>query len=190
MPFIIAPSNNPNQEYKVFTKNVADTINGSRLVKTVLCASGSNIILTPVEGSSPQKYTITQYLIDGINLFQYSSFLIFGQTDPAQNGIYDVKSVGIAPDPLVVTLERNPNFDTQSNILNSLIQVLYGNTFANTQYIPAITIPFIINEDPITITEYSVDVSVLAVPNTIVKRDESGNILANKFIGSADGGTF
>jgi len=110
----------------------------------VMAATTVNLIATYTAGSIPASPgvgatltnagALTAFTIDGEAGVLDSYYLIKNQTNPVQNGIYTLTTVGDNVSiPWVLT--RNINFNQPSNIIDSgVVYVLYGMSLQSTLY--------------------------------------------------------
>ena len=104
----------------------------------------TNIQLTP---NGLGFYTILENSLGGVELaLNGKSFLLVGQTNPAENGLYVITALG--PN----TITRSTDFTTYQQIYNTRIQIVEGD-YAGNWYQSSTTEPFTIDTTPITIVD-------------------------------------
>lgn len=108
---------------------------GTRSKGVAACVAAINLSATYTDGN-PQGVgaTLTAtapgiLILDGYTVLLNDRVLIASQTDPAENGIYTLTTVGTGVIPWVLT--RASNYDISSDIqIGDLITITNGNTFS------------------------------------------------------------
>jgi hypothetical protein len=150
---------NPTVPLQAATKQYVDSIAAGFTFKSPAYAgSTTNLTATYNNGAGGVGATLTNagvqvaFAIDGISPPINSRILIKDQTAPAENGIYDLTTVGTGASNWVLT--RSTDFDTAANMMaGSFIIVNNGVVNQNSAWIETATIT-IVGTDPVNWSQF------------------------------------
>lgn len=150
---------NPTLPLQAATKQYVDAISSGFTFKSPAYAgSTTNLNATYNNGAGGVGATLTNagvqvaFAIDGVSPPINSRILVKDQTAPAENGIYDLTTVGTGASNWVLT--RSTDFDTPATMVpGSFIIVNNGTVNANSAWIETATI-VVVGTDPVIWSQF------------------------------------
>lgn len=166
-------------------KSYVDTIvaTGFTLISSCEALQSTNFASTYNNGSSGVGATLTQtsaaiVVVDGVTLTINQRVLFQGQTNSAQNGVYQISTLGTSLVQAVFT--RTTDYDTTAQIVpGTLIPIIAGTTYAGSIWLETQTVATI-GTSPILFITYS------QPSNTFVTLSTNQVISGVKTFGSGD----